>query len=222
MEKYYKFSLNMKLANIIAGILSVLFIILLFVLVNNEVLIYHGYFIMSLYLMYMVLHELCHGLGYVLFVKDKSNIKFGAVLEKGVLYAMCQEKLTKKQIMISLLLPLLLLSVLVLPIAIIFKNADLFFLAGLNLIGSIGDIAMLKLISRMPSDIKYIDLDSEIGTYLLSKKDITKYQTKMLKYTESGKYSNSLIAKDIKKVHITKASLICFIMFILLDILIML
>ena len=81
---------------------------------------------------------------------------------------------------------------------------------------------MLKLISRMPSDIKYIDLDSEIGTYLLSKKDLKSYQTKMLKYTESAKYSDSLIAKDIKKVHITKASLICFIMFILLDILIML
>lgn len=222
MEKYYKFSLNMKLANIIAIILSILFILLLFILVNNNYLTYHGYFIMTLYLMYMVLHELCHGLGYSLYVKDKSNIKFGAVFEKGVLYAMCQEKLTKKQIMISLLLPLLLLSVLVLPIAIIFKNADLFFLAGLNLIGSIGDIAMLKLISRMPSDIKYIDLDSEIGTYLLSKKDLKSYQTKMLKYTESAKYSDSLIAKDIKKVHITKASLICFIMFILLDILIML
>ena len=74
---------------------------------------------------------------------------------------------------------------------------------------------MTLFVIKLPNNIQYIDYDSVIGFYLLSKDDLSKYKSPFLRYIESGKDSDKLINKDIKPLTITKASWIIFIILII-------
>jgi hypothetical protein len=130
------------------------------------------------------------------------------MLEKGVLYAMCQERISKKGIIISLLAPTVVLTCIAIIPAYIFKIDLLAMLAVFNLAGAAGDLLMTTFAIKLPKDSKYIDYDNVIGFYLLSKEDLSKLKSPFLKFIESGKDSDNLINKDIKPIYISKVSYI--------------
>lgn len=214
MEKYYKFELNMKYANIIAILFLFGYLAIIMIFDNFFKAPFGGanslVFFIAL-ISYFILHEICHGIGYSLYAKDKKNIKYGIVLEKGALYAMCQECLSKKGTIISLILPLLILTVIAIPIGIIFNFSWLVELGLINLAGASGDMMMLLLISKLPNDIKYIDYNNDIGAYFISKSDLSKIKTIGLKCTESGIHNENKIDKSFKRINITKISKIILI-----------
>ena len=205
MKKYYKFDLDIVVANIVAIVILVLSFLLYLLLRKEGNLFFPGIGIVIM-LLYFILHEIFHGIGYSLFAKNKKNIKYGAILEKSVFYAMCQEPINKKAIIVSLLFPLIFLTIITGIIGIIFKIDGLIILSILNLSGASGDILMLFLIFKLPDDIKYIDYDNNIGCYFVSKHDLSKYKSFGVKFIESKEHKDSLINKKIPRIYISKSS----------------
>ena len=203
--KYYKFELSMLWANIISLVLFVLGIIC-FNVTYGEYDYPNMIILMLTFIIYLTMHEIIHGLAFSYFCKNKYNVKYGAMLEKGVFYAMCQERINKKATIISLLAPTIVLTVIALIPAFIFRIDLLGLLAIFNLAGAAGDLLMTLFVLRLPNDIKYIDYDSVIGFYLISKHDLSKYKSFYMKYKESGKDSDKLINNSIKTLTITKTS----------------
>lgn len=208
-KKYYKFELIMTPINIIVLIFMVIMYPLLALIrpnMMNNLYDNYNFFIFFLCLIiYFIIHEFLHGVGYSIFAKDKKNIKYGAKLEGGVLYAMCQELLSKKATIISLALPTIILTFLALPLGFIIDSDILIILACINFIGAVGDIIMLRLLLKMP-DVEYIDYDNAIGMYLVSINDLSKYKTFGIKFIESGEHDIKLINKSIPRIYISKSS----------------
>ena len=220
MKKYYKFDLDLIVANIFAIVLLIIGMIFYFITFKKGT-FNDKYFGIELLLLlsYFALHEIFHGIGYSLFAKDKKNLKYGAALEKGVFYAMCQEEISKKAIIISLLFPLIFLTLVTGIIAIVFKIPYLLLLSIINFSGAAGDIIMLFFIPKLPKDINYIDYNNSIGCTFVSKEDLSKYRGFGIKYVGSGEHKKSLIDKTIPRIEITKWSWIIIIVFLSLALL---
>jgi len=215
--KYYKFELNMLIANIVSLLLFIVgfcILILTYGYINNSV----GLLLIE-FVIYMIIHEIIHGLAFSLFCKNKGNVKYGAMLEKGVIYSMCQERISRKGALISLLAPTVVLTIIAFIIALIFRIDDLAILSIFNLSGAAGDLLMTYFLLRLPKDVQYIDYDNVIGFYLISKEDLSKYKSKIVKFVESGKDSDKLINKSIKPIDISKPSWVIFVIFIIICIL---
>jgi len=202
-------------ANILSLVIFIVGFIIMFLLygviqTNNM-----GFALLGLFI-YLAIHEVIHGIAFSCFCKDKKNVKYGAMLEKGVLYAMCQERISKKGAYISLLAPTIVLTFIALIPACIFRIDYLVMLAIFNLSGAAGDLLMTLFLTKLPKDIQYIDYDNVIGFYLLSKEDLSKYNSFYVKYVKSGKDSDKLINKSIKTIYISKQSWIVFAMLAIL------
>lgn len=206
MKKYYKYELNITLMNILSIVMFIIpFAIILIAGVKINFDISLGVSIVSI-MLYLFMHEILHAIGYFLFTKDKRNIKIGIVLEKGVLYAMCQERINKFGILISLLLPLIFLSFIALPIGLIYNMSWLGLLSIINFAGAVGDIFMTILILFAPSDVEYIDYNNDIGAYLLSESDMSNYHSLGFFLTEEGLATEKEVDKTIKHLYISKTS----------------
>ena len=60
---------------------------------------------------WLILHEIIHGIFYRLSGAKKEAISYGVVLEKGILYCKCSDYVTKSNVLISVIAPLLLIGV---------------------------------------------------------------------------------------------------------------
>jgi hypothetical protein len=217
MKKYYHFVLNMTTMNILSIILFIIPITIL-ILFNYDLSFKYLGLVFIIMIPYLILHELIHALGYSLFVKDKNNIRIGISLEKGVLYAACLEPISKVGILISIILPLIVLSIITFPIGLVFNLNWLVFYSIMNFAGAIGDILMFILILKCPKDIEYVDFDNSVGLNLLSKNDLSNIKSLGFKYTSSGEYNESKIDKTLKKFYISRPSIYILIGYILLGI----
>lgn len=223
-EKYYKYELDVKKMNVIILIAFIPFTILMCVFpIFFSTAFDRFYLTFAGLLIVFALHEVLHGIGYSFFAKDKKKIKYGVALEKGVLYAMCQDMISKKGIIVSLILPLIVLTFILGIVGIIIKSSLLIFLAVINLLGAIGDIMMIILTLKLPKDIKYIDYNADIGAYFISKEDISKINTFGLKCIESGTHTLDKVDNTIKRFTLSKGSIpyiIFFLVVIIADIII--
>lgn len=207
-EKYYKFELNMTLANIIALVEVIILLIInrIFNWIDFTDIPY--VLVFALIIFYTIIHEIFHGISFSFNTKEKEMIKYGAYLEKGVCYAACQSEISKKGIIISLLFPTIILTIVPLPFAILY-HLDVFMICILyNFIGAIGDLLMTYFIIKLPKDIKYIDYDITIGATFISNENLEPYSSKVMKLIESGDHKKSNIDKSVKKVYISKTSII--------------
>ena len=215
--KYYKYSMNVKVFNIICiiGYIPLFIIICLLGFLK-----YVDLYFLAIYFLWMFLHEFIHGIGFSLSkgIKHK-NIVYGACFEKGVFYCMCKERISKKGIMVSLLLPFFLIGVITLIVGFIFNIPILILLSLFNILGSVGDIVMFLSFIRLPF-LSYVDIDDCTGFVLISRKNLSKYKLFGLKLEEKGSVSKLESAKDYKKITISKLSLIIFI-FLIVSVLIM-
>jgi len=207
--KYYKFSFDFKMLNILSILLfAIFFIPCAFYFDNFE----FGALTFSLMFIWLWIHEIIHGIGFSI-NKEVSfkNVTFGALLEKGILYCMCKQKISKKSILIALILPLVVIGFITLIISFIINDGVLAFLSCLNISGAIGDIVMFIMITRMPKEIYYIDLDEPDSFILLSNHDLNNYLIPGVSIDEEGLYTEDMTPHDFKKLTISKTSMIIFI-----------
>ena len=165
-----------------------------------------------LFVVWMILHEIIHGISFAYAKEtDPKNVVFGMLLEKGIMYTMCKQRVGKKTIDHALMAPLFWIGIVTGVIAIIFDFPILLMLSLLNIGGSAGDILMMIMMKKMPKDIEYLDLDDPASFTILCKEDLSEMKFSCLKLKDSGIYDETtMYAKDKKRIRISKASWIYF------------
>lgn len=217
-KKYYLFEIDMVPMNILSIIIFVVLIIfsyLLFPDIANPSKI-NLVLLLILYFGYMCLHEIFHSIAYKLYGGDFKKIIYGAYLEKGVFYCQCKQNITRKNILNALMFPLFYLGIATFIIAVIFKLPVLLFLSILNLSGCAGDIVMFMYIIKLKKNIEFSEFDNPIQFAIYSNEDVSKIKHFGLKFIET---TDKLERKDLKKITISKGTIIVLIIFAIIGIL---
>lgn len=226
MEKRLNYQFELKLALLEA--LSIGFFLLLLVLSFfllkafdiKLVMTENLAFSLVLLILWLVLHEILHGLGFYLWdYKKKKKIVFGMKIEKGIFYCMCKTKISKTNILIAILAPFIIIGIIPYILAFYFQSFLLLVLAIFNLTGSLGDIVMFIAILKMPKDIEYLDLDDPTSFNIISKTKLKKKYFS-LKLKEETIYDPKIRALDNKFITISPISKIFLMVFFLVVLLI--
>jgi len=217
-KKAYVFKMNITTASIFS---VVVFLLLVFVttLIDGVTLFkaYQTPFLLCLLVGYFFLHELLHGVGFVLGGSKLKNIKLGAALEKGIFYCMSYQELTKKNILISLQMPFMVIGVITYVIGIVFNIPVLTWLSVLNIMGASMDLVMFFYILRI-KNVTYSESGEPDEFVLISNEDLSKRKSIFLKLKETKDYKKEdYIFKDFKRIEISKASWIVILILIALD-----
>lgn len=217
-KKTYVYKMRLVPANILC-----IFILILLAVVSLcfKVPIYVNGFntciLFILIILYLMLHELLHGIGYFIGGAKHKNITYGIELEKGIFYAMAYQELTKKNILISLQMPFMVIGVITYIIGVVFNIPIFVLLSIINISGAAMDLAMFIYIMRLPKNITYSESGNPDEFVLISEEDLTKKKSLFLKVVEVKDYKKSDFEfKNLKKVKVTKTSIIILIIFILL------
>lgn len=218
-KKYHIFELNVGKLNIVCVILFILMIIISSILYKGD--LAQDFYEVNLMLLLvadvatMLIHELLHSLSYVLYGGDFKKIVYGAYLEKGVLYCLCKQNISRKNILNSLMVPLFYLGIIPYIIAIIFELPFLLFLAILNIVGAAGDIMMFIYIMQLDKSIEFSEFDNPIRFAIYTDKEIN-VKFFGLDYIETSK---TLPRKELKKLTVSKGSYIALAVLIVLTVL---
>ena len=214
-KKYYIFEMN-------GVILQVISIIILIVMLILTAYLSDGIFmtnkdlelIFLLIIPYLILHELLHSLAYVINGADFKNITYGAHIEKGILCCLCKQNVSKRNILISLLFPFIIIGVITYIIGILINSTVLIWLSILNISGCSADLIMFFELLKL-KDFEYSEYDNPVAFGLYTSKNLSKTKLFGLKYIGETK---ALEKNNMKKISISKFSIITFIIFIILGI----
>jgi hypothetical protein len=215
MKKYYKFEIEMISASILSLLLLFPFFISPAMIEQFDLnKIICALIILVLWLM---LHELLHGIAYFINGTKLSNITYGIALEKGVFYCLTKQEISKKGVCISLLTPFFIIGVITYIISLIYNLPILWFLSIMNISGASADILMFIYISTIKGEVKYKELDDPTTFVLITDTNIEKKLPLGVKLKEVGDYpSTNLDIKDHRKIIVSKQSWIIIILFLIL------
>ena len=217
-KKYYVYEMNVNTLNVISVILFIFMILLTFIFKGNIDLNYQELSLMLLILIpYLILHELIHAAAYVINGAKLNRITFGAHLEKGILCCLCKQNVSKKNILISLVSPFIFIGIITYIIGIVLDNTLLIYLSIMNISGCAGDLMMFVSFLKL-KNFEYAEYDNPIAFGLYSKDDLSSKKLLGLKYIET---KNQLKQNDLKKINISKVSIIFFIGIIVLSLLLL-
>lgn len=207
---YYTYTLDITILNILSLILFIIISSLIFIIEyhDNYIITNSSSTIIILMLLWLVIHEILHGVGFAIFKSvTKKNITYGIALEKGILYCMCKQPISKKVIMTSLLFPFTIIGVFTLIIGIMINNYCLVLLSIINIVSSIGDLVMTFYFLKCPKNITYLDLDDCTSFTVLSSTNLENIKVLGIKLIKTGLYdSENLIAKDRRRLIISRKS----------------
>ena len=215
-KKYYVYELDLLLLNI----LSIVFMIivgLITIKIKGEIVfkaIFSPYLLPCL-VGYLILHEFLHSLGYVIHGAKFKDIYYGAAFEKGVLYCLCKQNITKKNIMFSLMYPLFFIGIVTYIIALIINSGLLLVLSSFNIVGAIGDIVMFIAFLQI-KNFEFSEFDNPTAFGLYTKEDLSKRKFLGLKFVE---VKEKLEITKTKKITVSKLSKILFVAIIIISIL---
>lgn len=220
-KQYYIFSLDMTFLNIFS-FLILGFVIGLTILIDKEFLLNSILYTFSpnrlfltyvLIILYLMLHEILHSIGYYIYGAKYKNIVYGIELEKGIFYCLCKQNVSKKNIMNSLMYPLFYIGIVTYILGFILNSYYLLILSIFNLSGCVGDIFTFLFIIKLDKNIEFSEYDDTTSFGLYTDKDLSKGKYLGIKYIGTR---DKLERKEYKKIKISKISYIIFIvMFVL-------
>lgn len=215
-KKAYVYKMNLVPANILGIVIFIVLLAFSFLIKADMYVDMNFAILFLIMLLYLVLHEFLHGVGYLLGGTKRKNISYGIALEKGILYCMAYQELTKKNILISLQMPFMVIGVITYIIGYFFHIPVLLWLSIVNLIGASMDLMMFLYILRI-KDIVYSESGEPDQFVLISKEDLTKKKSIYFRIVDVKDYKASDYKfKDIKKIVISKQSYIVLGILILL------
>jgi len=220
-KKYYIFSLDMTFLNIFSFVILGLVIGLTIVIdkkfLNDSIMwtfeLKRLFLTYVLIIIYMMLHEVFHSIGYYIYGAKYKNIVYGIELEKGIFYCLCKQNVSKKNIMNSLLYPLFYIGIVTYILSFIINNYYLLILSIFNLSGCVGDIFTFLFIRKLDKDIEFSEFDDTTSFGLYSDKDLSKGKHLGIKYIGT---CDKLERNDYKKIKVSKMSYI--IIFVILGV----
>ena len=206
-KKYYIFRYKMELLNLLSFLFFILLAFLTYCIFSDYGNIFEAktvdlrdlkflVFIIFMFV-WLFLHELLHAISYIINGASIKNIETGIELEKGILFCSCEEYITKKNIMISAAVPLVLIGIVTYPISIMLNNPYLAIYSIINITGSVGDLALLHFLKNMPSDMRFREFDDPTAFCISTTKDISNMGTSCIKLDE--------VLEDDKKVSKVKS-----------------
>ena len=215
-KKYYLFKMK-------AGMLTVISTVLLFAMFpitsfftkgkTYEFVFDDGFFFLILILFgYLFLHELLHSLAYVIYGGRFNKITYGIALELGVLYCLCKQNISKKNILHSLMYPLVFLGIITYIISIIFDLPLLLILSIINISGCSGDIIMFIFISRI-KNMEFSEMDDPISFAIYTNEDVSKLNHFGLEYLGT---TDKLQREDFTKIKVSKPSYVIIVLLLVI------
>ncbi len=215
-EKEYIYKFNLIAANILSIFIFILLGILT-IFIKQEMILQIDFFLSTM-IIYLFLHEIIHGIGYMITGAKPKNIYFGIALEKGILYCLCRQEVKKKCILTSLQMPFMVIGVITYIIGIIIGNDLLVILSIFNLVGASMDLVMFLYIMRL-KDVRYSETDANDEFVLISKEDLTKKKSLFFDIKEVKPYNKKDFEfKKIKRIKISMVSYVVLFILIGLDI----
>ena len=213
MKKYHIFKINLNTLNIVSLLLMVVMILVTIIISPKLSIaaleIFSNYKTMFLFfpcmILYMILHELFHALGYINHGADARKITFGMELEKGVFYCLCKQDINKKTILYALAYPLFFLGIVTYIVSIIFNLPVLLLLSITNISGAAGDIMYLLFISKLDKNIIFSELDDGTSFAIKTKENPDKVKHIGLIYDGT---KSEIPRKDFKTLKVSKGSFI--------------
>ncbi len=214
-KKYYLFEMKGAFLQILSIVILIIMGLLTF-LIYKPINVSDIDFIIIFLIMipYLVVHEILHSISYVLNGAKFKNVTYGVHLEKGVLCCLCKQNISKRNILISLITPFVVIGVITYIIGLITSNFVLIVLSVINIAGCSGDLVMFFDFLRL-KDFEYSEYDNPMAFGIYSKKDLSKKKMLGLKFIET---KDKLEIKDLKKVTVSKFSIIVLIMYFVLGI----
>lgn len=155
---------------------------------------------------WMVLHEIIHGVSYQVNGAKYENITFGVALEKGIFYCKCGEFINRRNVLISILAPFVLIGVVTLIIGYLINSFILIVLSIVNISGAAGDLALFGFFVRRDKDFKFKELGDSTTFCLETKEDLTKRKFLSVKLKKIVTDEKEIVEEKSKKISVTKPS----------------
>ncbi|MGG1592505.1 DUF3267 domain-containing protein [Terribacillus saccharophilus] len=115
----------------------------------------------------IVLHELLHGIGFIVFGKVKySQVKYGFSWKDGAAYAHCMEPIKVSAYRVSLLLPVIMTGLLPLIISYIVGNGVLLTISVILTAGGIGDWLIFRSLRKYEASQFVKDHPTKVGYFI--------------------------------------------------------
>jgi hypothetical protein len=209
---YYLFRMNPYFLNGLSLIIIVLCCLFFYLIYGNNslnILRENMNIIIFLYIPYLILHEQLHSLAYVIYGADFKNITYGVHLEKGILCCLCKQRINKRNILHSLMYPFIIIGIITLIIGIIVNYPILVILSLTNIAGCSGDLVMFYHLSKL-NDFEFSEYNDPIAFGLFTKEDFSNLKMFGLDYV--GKKA-TLDKNDLRKVVVSKTSIILLVVF---------
>lgn len=221
-KRAYVFKMNLLPANIFSFAIFVILIaftyflgIPLYPIDMNVALLF------LLLILYLMLHELLHGLGYLIGGTKRENIIYGIALEKGILYAMANQELDKKNILISLQMPFVVIGVITYIIGAIISSPLLVTLSIVNLMGASMDLVMFFYILKLNKDTTYSESGEPDEFVLITTDNLEEKKSLFFRIKENKKYKESdYVFEKQKRLRVSKESIIFLLAFLGLGLLV--
>ena len=214
--KSYVYKFNLMAANVFSLIILVFMVFITIILgfrLDFKELNIVLYIIM---IFYFLLHEVLHGLGYIVGGANPKNIYYGIALEKGIFYTLARQEVKKSAILISLQMPFTVIGLITYILGMIINNQMLVLLSIANIVGASMDLVMFFYIARI-KNVRYSETNANDEFVLITKEDLTKRKSKFFNIKEVKDYKKEdFIFKKAKRIEVTKISWIILIAFIIL------
>ena len=110
-KKAYTYKMKLVPANIVSIVIFILLAIITYYLKIDFSIQGNLGLLFIILILYLCLHEFLHGIGYIIGGAKRKNISYGICLEKGILYCMSYQEISKKNILISLQMPFVVIGV---------------------------------------------------------------------------------------------------------------
>ena len=214
-KNYYLFKMNTLFLNIFSIILLIIASYVFYLIYgSNSIVILNEniVLVMFLYVPYLIIHEILHSIFYFLYGAKFKNITYGAYLEKGILCCLCKQNINKRNILHSLLAPFIYIGVITLIIGIYFNIPVLVILSLSNIAGCSGDFVMFYHLAKL-KNYEFSEYNNPIAFGLYTKSDFSKLKMFGLDFVAK---KNKLERDDLKKIRISKTSVLLFILFYIL------
>ncbi len=212
MKKYYLYEMKGMFLQVFSIIIFIFMGLLTYFLCNDFKITYNDFIIIFLLMLpYLILHEILHSISYVVNGAKFKNITYGVHIEKGILCCLCKQNISKRNILISLITPFVVIGVITYIIGIILNNSILISLSIINISGCSGDLVMFFDFLRL-KDFQYSEYDNPMAFGIYTKNDLSKKEMFGLKNLGS---CMKLEIKDLKKIKVSKLSIVFLIIYYL-------
>ncbi len=168
--------------------------------------------------LWMVLHEIIHGMFYIIKGAHKENIIYGAALEKGVFYCRCGEYIFKENIMTSLLAPFILIGLVTVILGMLFHSYLLMILSVVNISGAAGDIAVfIFFLNQKDPNLRFMEFGDSLTFVIESYDDLSLTNDKGVIFIKEIQSDSELPMNDNRhKIQISRGSYAIIFLFIIL------